>query len=218
MRVTWEFFRWALIAFIAARTIVAAELIALLVLFELADRSLPGAYEAYFAFGDMTLRWDGALVAISIAAFAAAALMLVIFIYRGLSQLEQANAPDVKMSPLFGALGGIIPFAAGFVPLGAVRQIWRGANSLAKRQDQMPVSLFLWWTMWIIASLLAIVTTYAERAAESEGYATAESFRNAVYLNVGMAVAFIISSIFLLRVSRRIMRTWDIARAGRQDA
>jgi hypothetical protein len=143
MRVTWEFFRWALIAFIAARTIVAVELIGLLVLFELADRNIPGAYEAYFAFGEITFRWDGALVAISFAAFACAALMLAVFIYRGLSQLENANAPDVTMSAFFGAIGGIIPFAAWFVPFGAIRQIWRGTNSIAKRQDQMPVSLFL---------------------------------------------------------------------------
>ncbi len=122
------------------------------------------------------------------------------------------------MSAIFGAIGGIIPFAAWFVPFGAIRQIWRGANSIAKRQDQMPVSLFLWWTMWIIASLLGIVTTYAERAAESEGYATAEAYRTAVYLNVALAFAFIVSSIFLLRIARRIMRTWNIARDGLQYA
>jgi hypothetical protein len=217
LQATWEFFRWALISFIVVRTIVLAELITLLVLFELTDRAIPGAYEAYLAVADMTVSWDGTLAVIGIVAFFFAAIMLAIFIYRGLRKLETANVPTVTMSPIFGAIGGIIPFAAWFVPFAAIRQIWRGANDIAKRQDQMPVSLFLWWTAWIVGSLLGLASPYVERAAESDGYASADSFRNVVYVNIATAMVFIVSSFFLLRVARRIMRAWDAGRAFPQQ-
>lgn len=209
---TANFLRWSLITFIAARTIVAAELLTLFVLFELTDRGVPGAYEAYFGFTDMVIGWDQTLVIISVGAFIACAIAFMLFVFRGIRRLEEAGSPEVSYSPWFGAFGAMIPIMAWFVPFNAIRQISRGAAKLAGAPPRTGIWASFWWGSWVLTSILSPISFYAERAAESAGFESANAFRNLVYADVALAAAFIFSTICLLVVVRRIMRDWRTAR------
>lgn len=206
--------RWAFIAFIAARIVVGVELATLLVLAELADRNIPGAFEIYISFAELVEGWDNILVAISVAAFAFSAVMYLFFVYRSLKKLREANAPNIELSPAFGAWSIIVPFAAWFVPYMALSQIWRSVIAVAGQKPRGLASLGFWWAAWIIASISGIVVTYVERAAESTGYATMDSFRSVVYTNLAVVVAFGLAGFFFLRATNRIIEVWDAARGN----
>lgn len=212
LRSTWNIMRWAFLAFIAARTVFIAELAVLLVLAELTDRGIPAAYDMYLSFADLVERWDNTLIAISLISFAASAATYLFFVYRALKNLNEANVPDVDTSPGFGAWSIFIPFVSWVAPFVAVRAILQGTSTAAGRPVPGAVSLGLWWAGWIIASLSSVALGYVERAAESEGYATMDSFRNVIYGNIGVAVAFVLSGLFFLRATRRIVEAWEASR------
>lgn len=206
---TWEWLRWTMLFFLAARSVVAVELVIAIALWNQIDNNAPDSYQNFQTYSNLVLSWDQTLIALSLGGFLAAAVCYCFFVHRALSRLTSLGAPHVTLSPAWGTWSAIVPIATWFVPFVALRQIWRGTMARAGLSIATPFSMMLWWAAWLSVSVLSTVSGYAERAAEqASGYAATELWRMSTYVTLAGCIAFILAGICLLRNTRKIVNAW----------
>ncbi len=211
IRLTWNFLRFGLIAFVAARTVVLVELLIMFWLMGETERGVLGRYDDLQSYVALVTNWDPTLVAISIAVFAATGVAYAFFVYRALKRLRDAHSPHVELSPWWGTWGVLVPIATWFVPFMAIRQIWRGTMAHAKKRETPPLSVALWWICWLIASLSGAVSAALERQAGTNDLSL-DMWRVMMFVDITAAAAFALSGVFLLSITRRVADAWDESR------
>jgi|JI10StandDraft_1071094.scaffolds.fasta_scaffold86668_4 hypothetical protein len=212
LSLTWNWLRVALLAFMAARTVVFVELLIMGWMFDQAEEQVPGAYERLEQYVALVAQWDLTLVAISIGTFAASAITYMFFVYRGLKHLRGISSPEVTLHPGWGAWGAIVPIATWFVPFMALRQIWRGIMRRTGRPVDPPLTVVLWWFSWLSVTVASAILGSLERAIAANDY-DANLWRSALFANLAVSAGFVLAGVFFLSFTRRIVVAWDQANA-----
>jgi hypothetical protein len=84
--------------------------------------------------------------------------------YRAMKNLHAQGSPEATISPGWAIGWYFVPFASFFMPMRAVREIWRGSFAL---KGEIPSAAIIgwWWTLWLLS---AIALSYVNLSARQQ--------------------------------------------------
>lgn len=126
---------------------------------------------------------EGLYAAVLLANWLILILTYVVFgtwIYRAAANVDAASVPGFRFTPGWAVGWHFVPIANLFKPFGAMRQIWNASHGNETGDlDRGNALLTLWWTCWIVTS---IVANYVFRLSLKAD--TAEEFRTVLELEI----------------------------------
>ena len=149
----------------------------------------------------------GLQLLVQIAVFLIAAILSLKWIYRANLNARRLGAKELRFSPGFAAGCNFIPFVNLWLPYRAMQEIWRASTNPEHWQAQKTPVLFpIWWSLWIVWSLVSqIGYRVGENAKEMPALLAANGLIIASnVLEIALVAAFlaIIRQIYRLQIQR----------------
>ncbi|MDQ3331938.1 MAG: DUF4328 domain-containing protein [Planctomycetota bacterium] len=110
-----------------------------------------------------------AIGSVVLAEFLFLAILFLSALSRANANAHALGAEGLTYTPGWTVAWFFIPIANLFKPYLTVRETWRASDPahLDWRQNHLPKLLPIWWTLWLVSSVLDRVTTAYSRSAES---------------------------------------------------
>lgn len=202
----WAWFRFGLVAFVAIETMYTAANLYAIAFFQ---RAMHGGFAT-----DAALQRAGTVV--DLASGATGLLYSVAFFYcivlycrffqRAMRNVRIAGAPESTIRPAWAWGWHFVPFANLWMPLRAVRQIWRASSRLAGDDADVPALVGWWWAFWIVTNGLGNVSFRmgVEAGVFAEQITDLDLYRDSLWVDIASSVVGVPCSIMLLVIAGRI--------------
>ena len=133
------------------------------------------------------------------------------FIYRGITNLDLANARGERMGPGWAVAYSFIPIMSLWKPRQAMSQIWRGSHDPDRGSYEPPQTMSVWWGFWIVSNIVANISW---RLATSSGVfgeeiTNFENYKLTLWLDVFSTATSAAAIIFLLPIVKQIAQAQD---------
>lgn len=95
------------------------------------------------------------VLSVNFVIFVGAVIAVAMWIHRGHRNLHEARIAGLKFSPGWAVGWYFVPIALYFKPFQAMRELWTASHNRADSLSApAPGNLGMWWTFWIIGSIL----------------------------------------------------------------
>ena len=199
-----KLFRWLRIFFFAY--IVGEALMAIGVALQLLSGSIMFGLEYEFSLGD-GLSALGSLV--FLIGLLVSIVLFCVFSVRSMRNLHAWNVPDAMSKPGWAAGWYFIPIANLWKPLGVMREIVNGTDSLGGRSSDAPLGL--WWCFWIVMNIVSNISfRLSLNAGAFEEYATdVPLYKTTLMLDIVSSLSGVAAALIILGVLRNIANLQD---------
>ena len=157
------------------------------------------------------------LMPVTIIIVIACAISYVMFVHRGIKNLELSGARNLTLSAGWGAGSIFVPFVNWVVPYSAMRQLWIGSHDPVAGKYDPPMVINIWWATWIGGNILGTILNYMIPSEASAAYMTPEQYLAAMtpwLITATGGFALTIASCFcLLAIIKQITAAQDSLRS-----
>ena len=209
--------RAAVFAYMALQIGAMLILAGMLYVFQQYEVGADPADEMLGAIGNIVNVVGTYLAPVSIGVYLVCLISYLMFVHRGVKNLQLSGARSIEVTPGWAVGGSFIPFANFFLVFNAMRQLWVGSHDPITGKYSPPVTIIIWWVTYIafnIASRIsdAIVPKDADlQFMDPADYFTA--FLPTVSIGMVSGVLLVISCLCLLVVIKQITAAQESLRS-----
>ena len=153
----WGFFRWSLIGYIIASTLMVLSNIHLHIF-------LLRAFEGEAPIPN--IESEGLFLDAHQAIIAISTLVMVVLAFVSYARFFQRSMYNARLlepnentvSPMGMWLWNIVPFASFWMPFKGVRQVWDIMRANAGEEQNYPATFGIWWILWVISSIISNIS------------------------------------------------------------
>jgi hypothetical protein len=105
---------------------------------------------------------------VSFVALLVTAALFITWHYRILRRIERVLPDPLRRSPYWAIAGWFVPLLNLVRPKQMINDAWRGTAATAGLTRRLPVYVQLWWTFWLLSSVVTAVSGHVSRATLSD--------------------------------------------------
>tara|TARA_Y100001970_G_C14085464_1_gene777057 strand:+ start:307 stop:981 length:675 start_codon:yes stop_codon:yes gene_type:complete len=136
--------------------------------------------------------------------YLAAIIVFLIWLHRANKNSRALGAQDMQFTPDWCIGWWFIPIASLWKPYQAVREIWKTSQDTENWQNKDNSIVALWWTLWIISSIVGQIIYRWGVSIWSSPYSTWMDYQNIELAYIFIAIFDIVLTFVFIKVIKDI--------------